>query len=147
MNNKSSKKLQPVANLAQQNERSAARSHGSILNELKKQETQLEELITYREQYLNSFNTAARSGLSVVQMQDYRIFLLRLDDAIKQQKQNVLNGQQSREVSKDQWLDKRNHSKMIDKVIENRQKLEAEKQGKLEQRELEDRPLVKNTLS
>ena len=85
-----SKKLQPVANLAKLNERSAAKLHGSVLRELQKQETQLDELINYRNQYLNAFKTASESGLSAIQMQDYRIFLQRLEDAIQQQQQNQL---------------------------------------------------------
>ncbi|MBL4711615.1 MAG: flagellar export protein FliJ, partial [Gammaproteobacteria bacterium] len=129
---KSSKKLKPVANLAKQNERSAARLHGSVLNELKKQEERLEELIVYRDQYLASFNTAMSLGISSIQMQDYRLFIHRLNDAIQQQQQNVLNGQQNRDASKGSWMDKRNKSKMINKVVENRQQVEAIKIEKAE---------------
>ena len=140
---KHSKKLQPVANLAKQNERSAARQHGSVLRELEQQENQLNELIAYRDQYLKTFKTSCESGLSVVQMQDYRIFLLRLDDAIQQQQQNVSNGRQNCESSKTKWVDKRNRSKMINKVVNNRQQIEEQELNKREQREVEDRPLTK----
>jgi len=140
---RTSKKLQPVANLAKQNERTAARHHGSVLRELQQQENQLNELITYRNQYLNSFKNATESGLSAIQMQDYRIFLHRLDDAIKQQQQNVINGQQSCESSQSTWKEKRNRSKMINKVVKNRQHVEHQQSEKREQRELEDRPLQK----
>jgi flagellar FliJ protein len=139
-----SKKLQPIANLANLSERSAARVHGSVLRELKKQENQLNELINYRDQYLNAFKTASESGLSAVQMQDYRIFLQRLDNAILQQQQQVVNGKQNTESSQRKWMDKRNKSKMINKVVENRQQLENKQVEKREQRELEDRPFKSN---
>ncbi len=139
-----SKKLQPIANLANLSERSAARVHGSVLRELKKQENQLNELINYRDQYLNAFKTASESGLSAVQMQDYRIFLQRLDNAILQQQQQVANGKQNTESSQRKWMDKRNKSKMINKVVENRQQLENKQAEKREQRELEDRPCNSN---
>ena len=135
-----SKKLQPVANLAKQNERSAAKLHGSVLRDLQKQENQLDELINYRNQYLNAFKTAGESGLSAIQMQDYRVFLQRLDDAIQQQQQNVINGRQNTQLSKTEWTDTRNRSKMINKVVENRQQLEKQQLEKREQREIEDRP-------
>ena len=135
-----SKKLQPVANLAKINERSAAKLHGSVLRELQKQETQLDELINYRDQYLNAFKTASEAGLSAIQMQDYRIFLQRLDDAIQQQQQNVINGRQNTQSSQEKWTDTRNRSDMINKVVENRQQLENQQVEKREQRELEDRP-------
>ena len=135
-----SKKLQPVANLAKLNERNAAKLHGSVLRELEKQENQLDELINYRNQYLNAFKTASEAGLSAVQMQDYRIFLQRLDDAIQQQQQNVINGQQSTQSSQAKWMDTRNQSKMINKVVENRQQDENQQVKKREQRELEGQP-------
>ena len=135
-----SKKLQPVANLAKLNERNAAKLHGSVLRELEKQENQLDELINYRNQYLNAFKTASEAGLSAVQMQDYRIFLQRLDDAIQQQQQNVINGQQSTQSSQAKWMDTQNQSKMINKVVENRQQDENQQVKKREQRELEGQP-------
>ena len=137
---RSSKKLQPVANLAKLNERSAAKLHGSVLRELQKQENQLNELINYRNQYLNAFKTASETGLSAIQMQDYRIFLQRLDDAIQQQQQNVINGRQNTQSSQAKWMDTQNQSKMINKVVENRQQLENQQVEKREQRELEDQP-------
>ncbi|PCI06819.1 MAG: flagellar export protein FliJ [Gammaproteobacteria bacterium] len=139
---KSSKKLQPVANLARLNERSAARLHGSVLNELKKQEERLDELISYRDQYQTSFNVAGKLGISSIQLQDYRLFLLRLDDAIQQQQQAIINGKKNSEMSRGEWLNKRNKSKMMNKVVEKRQVAEAAQLEKSEQRELEDRPLT-----
>jgi len=137
---KSSKKLQPIANLAKQNERGAARDHGNVLRELQQQENQLNELINYRNQYIDSFNTAGASGISAIQFQDYTLFLHRLDDAIKQQQQMVTNGQATCDQSKSKWLDKRSKSKMVNKVVEKRQKIEIKDKEKREQRELESQP-------
>ncbi len=135
----SSKRLKPIANLANLSERSAARAHGSVLRELQKKENQLNELINYRDQYLNAFKTAGESGLSAIQMQDYRLFLQRLDNAILQQQQQVANGKQDTQSSQKTWMDKRSKSKMINKVVENRQQLEDKQAEKSEQRELDDR--------
>lgn len=135
-----SKKLQPVADLAKQNENTAARNHGSVLRELQQHENQLNELLNYREQYLTALQTAGQTGLSAIQLQDYRLFLKRLDDAIKQQQQNVNNERQNCESSQNQWMDKRNRSKMINKVVKNRKKVEDQDLDKREQREQDDRP-------
>ena len=137
------KKLQPIANLATQNERCAARMHGSVLNELQKQETQLVELITYRDQYLDAFSSAGRTGLTAIQLQEYRVFIHRLDDAIQQQIKVVENGVHESERSKEQWMDKRNRSKMITKVVDKRQQTIDDEKDSREQRELEDRPQLK----
>lgn len=141
---KSSKKLQPIANLAKQNERGAARDHGNVLRALQQQENQLNELISYRNEYINTFNNAGANGISVIQYQDYTLFLHRLDDAIKQQQQIVDNGRANCDQSKSKWLDKRNRSKMVNKVVEKRQLNESKQEDKREQRELESQPVVTN---
>ena len=137
---KSSIKLQPVAKIRKQQEKNAARLHGDTLHQAEQQQQQLSELISYRDQYLKAFQLAAESGLSAVQMQDYRLFINRLDVAIKQQQQSVANGQEKCEISHKKWLDKRSRTKVIDKVVEKRQRLEHDIKEKREQRESENRP-------
>ena len=137
---KSSTKLQPVAKIRKQQEKNAARLHGDTLRQAEQQQKQLNELISYRDQYLKAFQIAAESGLSAVQMQDYRLFINRLDVAIKQQQQSVVNDQEKCEISHKKWLDKRSRTKVIDKVVEKRQQLEHKIKEKREQRELENLP-------
>ena len=135
-----SKKLQPIANIRKQQERDAARLHGDTLRQVGRQREQLNELVAYRDQYLKSFQLAAEAGLFAVQMQEYRLFINRLDIAIEQQQQSVTNDQKKCETSQEKWIDKRSRRKMIDKVVENRKLTEDKIKVKREQRELEDRP-------
>ncbi len=137
---RSSKRLQPVANLAKQTERNAARQHGDVLREFQQQQQQLEELIKYRNQYVEQFQQAGKAGLSIVQLRDYQLFLSRLDQAIAQQRQQVQQHQAVSQQSRANWMDKRGKSKMIDKVVEGREQAEQQSLEKREQRELEDRP-------
>lgn len=133
-------KLQPIAKIRKQQEDNAGRVHGESLRQVQQQQQQLDELIDYREQYASDFQAASKSGLSAVQMQEYRLFISRLDDAIMQQQQHVLNGQNRCETSKQDWLQKRSKRKMINKVVESRQQAEAQRKQKREQKEQEDRP-------
>jgi flagellar FliJ protein len=135
-----SEKLQPIAKIRKQQERNAGRLHGETIRQAEQQQKQLNELIGYREQYSKAFQAASESGLTVIQLQEYKLFIHRLDDAIMQQKQLVNNGQNECEVSQKEWMNKRNRSKMIDKVVENRQQVEHLEMKKREQKELEDRP-------
>ena len=137
---RSSRRLQPVANLAKQGERSAARQHGDVLREFQQQQQQLEELIKYRNQYVEQFQQAGKAGLSIVQVRDYQLFLSRLDQAIAQQRQLVQQHQAASQQTQSNWMDKRGKSKMIDKVVENRELAEKQALEKREQREQEDRP-------
>jgi len=138
---RSAKRLQPVARLARHSERDAARRHGNVLREYQQQQQQLDELIRYRNQYVENFQRAGKAGLSIVQLRDYQLFLSRLDQAIAQQNQQVQQRQQVSQQSQANWMEKRGKSKMIDKVVANRAEAERRQQEKREQRELEDRPL------
>ena len=135
-----STKLEPIAKIRKQQELNAGRLHGESIRQAEKQQKQLEELMTYREQYSQSFLSASQSGLSAIQMQAYRIFINRLDEAIKQQQQYVNNDQQKCEISQKEWMNKRSECKMIDKIVENRQQVEHHEKEKSEQRALDNRP-------
>ena len=136
----SSKRLEPVANLAKQNEKIAAREHGDMLNAFQQQQHQLDELIAYRKQYFEKFQRAGETGLSIVQLRDYHLFLAKLDQAINQQRQQVMQDQSACQQSQEKWIDRRSRSKMIDKVVEHRADQEALAEQHREQREIDDRP-------
>lgn len=138
-----STKLQPIAKISEQEERQAGRSYGESVRQLEQQRRQLDELISYRRQYEASFQVASESGMSAIRMQEYKLFIERLDDAIRQQQQILENGRQKCVSSQKYWLHKRSKRKMIDTVIENRQQEERLHAEKREQKELEDRPYIK----
>ncbi len=137
---RSSRRLQPVADIAKHSERHAARRHGDSLREHQEQQRQLDELIKYRDQYMDRFKQAGASGLSIVQMRDYQLFITRLDQAIAQQQQLVSTGEQQCQQSQANWIDKRGKSEMINKVVENRALTEQQRLDRREQKELDDSP-------
>ncbi|RKZ61879.1 MAG: flagellar export protein FliJ [Gammaproteobacteria bacterium] len=135
-----SDRLQPISKIRKQQERNAGRLHGESIRQTELQKKQLNELIDYRDQYSETFKLAGESGLSAIQLLEYRLFISRLDDAIIQQKQHVVNGETRCDASQKEWMQKRNSRKMIDKVVENRQQAEHDEREKREQKEMEDRP-------
>lgn len=135
-----STKLEPIAKINKQQERNAGRQHGETIRQSELQQKQLDELIIYRNHYAKSFQSASKAGLSVVQMQEYNLFIKRLDDAITMQKQQVNIGQNQCESSQKEWMNKRNKCQMIDKVIESRQQVEQQETKKREQKEQENLP-------
>jgi flagellar FliJ protein len=137
---KSSRRLVPVARVARQHERNAARELGNTLRENEQQQKQLDDLVNYRDQYVAGFQAAGKEGLTAVQLRDYQLFLNRLDTAIMQQQQKLAACRQDCEQSQAEWHDKNGHSKMIDKVVENRKKVEDRQLNDREQREQDDRP-------
>ncbi len=140
---KQSTKLQPIANIRKQQEHNAGRLHGEALQEREQKKKQLDELMNYRDEYIKGFESVGKSGLSAIQAQEYRLFINRLDEAIAQQRQFVENEQNKCEASQQEWLHKRSKSKIINKVVENRQQLEHLQKEQAEQKELENRPQTK----
>ena len=136
---KGSKKLKPVAQVAEQRERNAARELGDSQRQLNQQQKQLDDLLAYRTSYEENYLAATRNGLSAAQMRDYQIFLSRLDSAITQQQQVVEGGSQDRDISQANWAGAAGHNKMINKIVESRQDNERQQQDKKEQRDSDDR--------
>ena len=136
---KSSRRLGPVARLARQRERNAARHLGDTIRQAEHQQKQLDDMINYRDEYVAGFKQAGEAGLSSVQLRDYQLFLDRLDSAILQLQQQLVSSRQNCEQSQLEWQDKHGRSKMIDKVVENRRQAEKHRQDELEQREQDDR--------
>ena len=137
---KRSRRLYPVARFAHQQERDAARTLGDSLRQADQQQKQLDDLINYRDQYVAGFQAAGKEGLTAVQLRDYQLFLSRLDSAITQQQKILEDSRRHCELSQTAWQDRHGHSKMIDKVVEDREQAEHRQQERQEQREQDDRP-------
>jgi flagellar FliJ protein len=138
--NKRLKRLEPVQRLKHFHERDAARRLGEDQRALDAQRSRLEELLRYREDYLARYQQVlAAGGLGGQPLQEYRVFLERLDQAIGQQRLNVERGEQACVQARDQWLATRTDVKVIDKVVEqSRQSIERQRM-KREQGESDER--------
>ncbi len=142
---KSHRGLQPVATIAKAHEQNAARQMGDMLRQVEAQQNQLKTLMSYRDDYIENFSSAGRAGLSAVQMQDYQVFIHRLDTAIVQQQEQVVQSRQECEQSRAYWQSKHNHSEMINKVVETRNQQEIQSKNSHEQREQDDRSAIAYT--
>jgi len=135
-----SESFRPVAMVAKERERNAACQLGQNLSASRQQQQQLDELISYRKQYAKNYHDAASAGMSSVQLREYQVFLARLDAAIVQQRKQLSISHEHCENSQTHWQSMRNHSDMIEKLLENKRALERKQREDLEQKENDDRP-------
>ncbi len=133
-----SKPLVTVAKIATDRERDAAREMSHSRGEMDVHAERLEELDNYRQQYLQQFQAASKRGLGVVQMQEYQIFLGRLDEAINQQQKLLEASQSAHEERQKLWLNLRGKVKALDKIIHQRQQQQIAEQSRREQGESDD---------
>lgn len=134
-----SKRFQPVKRVAESRESDAARELGHSQKRMRDQEAKLEDLKRYHQEYLERFETTARQGMSASQMQEYRIFLEKLDTAIREQEKVVLASKSECVTRKEQWQQKRVRTQALGKVMDRFKSAELKVQEKREQDEADER--------
>ncbi len=134
-----SKRFEPIANLARDSEREAAKALGSALKNLQDQVDQLDNLMCYQADYNKRLNFSASTGINAQKLNEYIEFLSKLATAIEAQEQSVEQAKQALEEKKLFWFSKRGRSKALDSVLERYVQDEAKQLDKREQHELDDR--------
>jgi flagellar FliJ protein len=134
-----SKRMQSVQHLAQNRERDAVRKLGESQQYCDVQQAKLEELRAYRDQYALAFESTCGAGLDAIRIQEYRVFLGRLNTAIQQQEAVVAQCSVRHEQTRQQWIATRSHSQAIDKAMQRYRQQERKQQERKEQQELDER--------
>ena len=134
-----SKRMQPVKHVAQGREQDAMHKLGQSQQYLDAQKAKLEELRAYRDQYANDFAQSGGNGVSAAFVQDYRVFLGRLGEAVRQQEELIAQCEVQHEQTRQQWVDSRSHNQAIGKVIERYKAEENIVQARREQQEQDER--------
>lgn len=134
-----SKRIEPIADLARNSEREAARALGRALQQLDQQQAQLQQLFGYKAEYQRRLNDSASQGMNAQALNEYREFIGKLSLAIEQQEQGVARARQELEKKKQFWFAKRGRSKALDAVLDRYIKHERRALEKKEQRDHDDR--------
>jgi len=135
---KRSQRLDPVVKVAENREQQAARALGDSQLVFTQAEQRLAELKNYREEYIQRFHTNGAAGMSAVQMEDYRLFLSNLSNAIEQQVALVKQAASVVEQQRQQWFDRRGKVKMLGNVVSRFQADERRIVDRKEQREQDE---------
>jgi flagellar FliJ protein len=138
---KKSQRIQPVVKVAENHEQQAAQVLGKAQAALTQAEQRLQELQTYRNEYVRRFQEAGAAGMGAVRMEDYRRFLHNLSQAIEQQMQVVAGKEREVEAQRRQWHTRRSKVKMLDNVVARYVLEEQRKADKKEQAEQDERAL------
>ncbi|MGB5716778.1 MAG: flagellar export protein FliJ [Gammaproteobacteria bacterium] len=129
------KRMQPVAEAAQQQADAAAKSVAECNRIVMAMRRQLDELLGYRDDYANGLRQKGHKGVNASQMKDYSVFLERLNKAIGQQQENLDNAGARFAASKRVWIEKQQRAKAIDSVVERYQQADRREQSRREQQE------------
>ncbi len=111
-------RIKPVQRLVDDRERDLARTVAQHRHKLATAEAKLGELTRYRADYHAGFQKEVAAGSSGLRLRDYRLFLARLDDAIRQQELAVARARSELEAETQRWHESLRKSKALGVVVD-----------------------------
>lgn len=133
------KRIEPVQRLMDGQEKDQAQVLARARTRLAEAEAKLAELARYRGDYERGFREQAAGGLASQRLRDYRLFLARLDEALRQQQANVQRLREELEAQTRLWQEAARRSRALGVVVERwrgEERLAADRQ---EQRDTDER--------
>jgi flagellar FliJ protein len=131
-----SKRLQPVGEMADGEERECAARVAKLQTSLDEAQRRRGELQRYLVEYQSMFQQRAAAGMGVSGLRDYQTFLARLNEAVRQQ-DNVASQLESECArARVEWLEAAARKSAVSKVIE---------KARTEDQKIEERSSQKET--
>jgi flagellar FliJ protein len=132
-----SKRFEPIQEIASTSAKDLSRAMGEAGRKVADLERKLQQLQSYRDEYTKS---SANSGASMdaVKLQNYRSFLDRLGEALRQQIKSLEHARADYEKKRAQWSEKRVEAESLGRVVERFRKEERHALDQREQREGDD---------
>jgi len=135
-----SKRFEPIQQIASTSAMDLSRAMGEAGRKVADLERQLEQLQSYRDEYVRNSTQSARS-MNAVQLQNYRSFLDRLGEALRQHLKNLDAARAEYERRRVLWSEKRIEAESLGRVVDRFRKEEQHAADRREQREVDDAAL------
>src|SRR5471032_119935 len=95
--------IKTLINLAEEELEAATKRLGKLQQERNEVETQLNSLVTYRDEYHARFTASAQEGTTAQTLRNFQAFVDTLDSAINQQRVLLVGANQRLEAAKPEW--------------------------------------------
>jgi flagellar export protein FliJ len=132
-----SKRFEPIQEIASTSATDLSRAMGDAGRKVADLERQLEQLQSYRDEYMRS-STQGAGAMDAVKLQNYRSFLDRLGEALRQHLISLNNARAEYEARHAQWSEKRVEAESLTRVVDRFRKEEQHAKERREQREGDD---------
>ncbi len=130
--------LQQLLDLANERVNAAAQHLARLKLRGQSQEEKLQQLLAYQDEYRQRLADTLAQGVDISRMQDFHVFLKKLEMAIRQQKIEVQQGQLIWEEGQRAWLEERRKLKTFDILRQRYRQGEAHREYRLEQRDQDE---------
>jgi flagellar protein FliJ len=129
-----SKRFEPIQEIASTSAKDLSRAMGEAGRQVADLERKLQQLQTYRDEYTKN-SSHSGSSMDAVKLQNYRSFLDRLGDAMRQQQKLLEHARAEYEKKRADWSEKRVEAESLGRVVERFRKEEQREVDQREQRE------------
>lgn len=109
--------------------------------------SQLDQLLLFKDEYEARLQTMCEQGMAARQLQDYRLFLGKLNQAIDQQLKDVKVSEESLGVAREEWLSESRRNLALDQLLEQQKKMQLRVSEKAEQKIADEEALVRRTIN
>jgi flagellar export protein FliJ len=132
-----SKRFEPIQAIATNSANALSRAMADASRRVADLERQLEQLKTYRDEYVR--NSAVTGGaMDAVKLQNYRSFLERLGEAMRQHLKNLDAARAEYEKRRALWSEKRIEAESLGRAVQRFRQEEQSAADRREQREGDD---------
>jgi len=132
-----SKRFEPIQEIASTSAKDLSRAMAEAGRKVADLERQLEQLQSYRDEYVRN-STQAAGAIDAVKLQNYRMFLDRLGEALRQHMKNLDNARAEYEKRRALWSEKRIEAESLGRAVDRFRKEEQHAADRREQREGDD---------
>jgi flagellar protein FliJ len=132
-----SKRFEPIHQIASTSARDLSRVMGDAGRKVAELERQLEQLQTYRDEYVRN-STPSPGAMDAVKLQNFRSFLERLGEALTQHHQALDLARKEFDKRRAQWSEKRIEAESLNRVVDRFRQEERNAADRREQREGDD---------
>jgi flagellar protein FliJ len=129
-----SKRFEPIQEIASNSAKDLSRTMGEAGLKVQELERQLEQLKTYRDEYVRN-STQADGAMDAVKLQNYRSFLDRLGEAMRQHLKSLDAARKEFERRRAQWSEKRIEAESLSRVVDRFRREEQHVADRREQRD------------
>jgi flagellar protein FliJ len=135
-----SKRFEPIQEIASTSAKDLSRAMGEAARKVADLERQIQQLQSYRDEYVRNSAQGA-VVIDAVKLQNYRTFLDRLGDALRQQTKALEIARAEYEKRRAAWSEKRIEAESLGRAVDRFRREEQHAADRREQREGDDAAL------
>jgi flagellar FliJ protein len=126
--------IKTLISLAEEELDAATKKLGKLTQERDEVETQLNSLVTYRDEYHARFTASAQEGTTAQTLRNFQAFVDTLDNAINQQRNLLVSANRRLEAAKPEWRAKKQKLGSYEVLAARGEAVEAKKEARNDQR-------------